>query len=157
MSFFGPSGIRLLAASPTAVPHTGTTAETVLATVLIPGGAMGPIGRLRVISLWSYTNSANSKTMRIRLGGIAGLQVAAQVSTTTATVQTWQLIRNVNAENVQKMFNASSPVPFQTAATAALVTGAVNTAVDQNLVFTATLANTGETITLEDYMVELIR
>src|SRR5687767_4986995 len=74
--------VSLLAASPAAIAHTGTTDETVVATVVIPGGLMGTNGRLRVTSLWTWPNSANSKTVRVRFSGLSGTQVNAGVGTT---------------------------------------------------------------------------
>lgn len=63
---------RVIAASAVAVSHTGDTIETVLANIAIPAGAMGANGALHITAVFSYTNSANAKTLRIRLGGISG-------------------------------------------------------------------------------------
>lgn len=145
---------RVLAASAVAIAHTGTTDETVLATVTIKAGVMGTNGRLRVTSLWSWPTSANNKTVRHRFSGLSGTQVNAIVATTTQSGQMFNIIRNNNAANAQKYFNGTV-VPYQNVTTG-LITSAVDTSVDTSLVFTAALANTGETITLQDYMVELI-
>lgn len=152
---FPASKTFILAANAVAIAHTGTVDETVLATVTVPGGAMGLNGRLRVISLWSWTNSANTKTARCRFSGISGTQVNAGAGTTTASTQLTNIIRNVNAANAQKYFNGTI-APFNIPNAAAIITSSVDTSVDQTLVFTAQLTNTGETITLQDYMVELI-
>ena len=146
---------RVLAASAVSIAHTGTTDETVLATVAIPAGIMGLNGRLRVTSLWSWTSSANTKTARCRFSGLSGSQVNAGAGTTTASIQLFNLIRNVNAANSQKFFNGTI-TPFNVPNAAAISTSAVDTSADQTVVFTAQLTNTGETITLQDYMVELI-
>ena len=52
-----------------AASHTGDTAETVLATVPIPAGAMGEYGRIEVEALFSHSLNANAKIPRIKFGG----------------------------------------------------------------------------------------
>src|SRR5688500_6060251 len=82
-AFMGP---YVLAQSAVAASHTGNTTETTLATVTVPANAIGANGRLRVTSLWSHTNSANSKTLRVRFGGAAGtIYTSLTVTTTLST------------------------------------------------------------------------
>lgn len=145
-------GWRVLAASGVAASHTGDTNETTLATVLIPAGAMGPNGVLRVTSVWSYTNSANTKVLRLRLGGAAGSLFQSVAVTTTASLRHEVQICNRGVQNAQLgqpgtgAFGASSSAPS---------TGAIDTSANQDLVFRALLTNSGETVTLESYLVEL--
>lgn len=144
-----PSAV--LAQSAVAVPHTGTTNETALATIAIPAGAMGANGSLRITSLWSYTNSANNKTIQVKLGGTAFFTA---INTTTASYNDQTIIRNRTiATQVSHLANAGSRIGTSGSAP---TTGAINMAVAQNLTLTATLANTGETITLEGYTVEIL-
>lgn len=140
----------VLAKSAVAASVTGTVAETTLATVSVPAGAMGPNGALRVTSLWKYTNSANAKTLKVQFGGVNFLFVAP---TTSASFYTITTIQNRNAQNAQ----VSNPPASggMGSAGAAVTTGAVDTSAAQNLDFKATLVNTGETITLESYIVEI--
>lgn len=142
----------VLAQSAVAAALTGSTAETVLATISLPAGAMGANGVLRVTSLWSYTNSANVKTLRGRLGGLAGTQFLSQAATTTVSARLQFQVQNRNAANSQVggALNASFGVSGQVA-----ITSAINTAVAQDIVLTGQLASAGETITLEAYLVEL--
>ena len=143
----------VLAASGVAVPHTGDTAETVLGTVAIPAGAIGPNGMIRVTTLWSVTNSANNKVLRARLGGIGGTQFFSTTQTTVATYNDpVRLIQNRNSQSSQIGRGASTT---GAGSTAAVVTGTIDTSAAQDLVFTGTLANSGETVTLESFLVEL--
>jgi len=145
----------VLGASGTAVPHTGTLTETAIASVTIPAGAMGLHGVLKVASLWSYTNSANTKIIRIRYSGLTGTAYYGNSLTTTASLWAVCMIWNAGAANSQRgMVTAIAP---QGTSTAALVTSAVDTAADSTVAFCATLANVGETITLQNYVVELLR
>ena len=144
---------EVLAASGASVSVTGTTTETTLATIPVPAKAMGPNGVLRITALWTYPNTANIKTLRHRFGGTA---FNSQPMTTTAMVQTFVMIRNANSEIAQKALNLSNTTPFATSTGTPMI-GAVDTRIAQNLTISGLLANTGETITLESYIVELMR
>lgn len=145
----------IIAASAVAVPHTGNTNETTLATVAIPAGAMGLNGSLRVTTLWSCTNSGNNKTMRARLGGIGGSAFLAAVATTSASMRVMSILSNRDAANSQVGFPSGNSAGTGTS-TGAIFTSAVDTSAEQTLVLTAQLASAGETITLESYQVELL-
>lgn len=144
----------ILSASAVQVPHTGNTDETALATVTVPGGAMGANGILRVTTMWTWTNSANDKIPRIRLGGISGTIYFVTTQTTTASNRWQTQIHNRNATNSQVGFNSAASSPF-VSATLAVATSAVDTAAATTLVLSGQLENTGETIALEYYLVEL--
>lgn len=139
---------------------TGTTSETILATVQIPGGAMGANGIIRVTSLWSMTSSANTKTLTWRFGaagaGIGGTTYSGTPVTTSSLFHDMRLVRNITA-STQKGLSSGNPTGGLGVSSGALVTSSVNTANAAEVAFTATLTNTGETITLESYLVELIR
>lgn len=143
---------RVIAASAVAVAHTGDTLETTLATITVPAGAMGPNGALRVTSLWSITSSANTKTLRYRLGGSAMLQSAL---TTSSASQQHRLIQNRNAQNAQVAHASSFSNSFGQASGASVTTSAIDTSAPASLTLTGQLANSAETITLESYVVEL--
>lgn len=151
----GTLGTRyVLAKSGVAVSHTGDTNETALATVPLPANAMGPNGVLFITAIWSYTNSANNKIMRTRLGGISGTVFGQTTATTSAVLREQREIHNRNS--------ASSQVGFQLGSggwitsSSALATASIDTTSAQDIVLSALLANSGETITLEAYVVEVI-
>ena len=143
---------QVLAASAMVVSLTGSTAKTTLATVTVPGGAMGANGVLRITSLWSHTNSANTKTPRIEFGGT---QYYGTALTTTATSRMYHTIANRNAANSQ-VGGAGSEIFNWGATTGSLTTSDANTSADQDLVFSGQLANGGDTIALESYLVEVL-
>jgi len=88
---------RLLLASGVAVACPADTTEDILATIPLPGEIMGPNGIIFLESFWSYTNSANNKTLRARLGGAAGTQFLNFVATTSATFRDRRMIVNRGA------------------------------------------------------------
>jgi hypothetical protein len=147
-------GWRVIGASGVAVPLTGSTNETALATITIPAGAMGPNGALRATIVTSYTNSGNNKTFRYRLGGIAGTVLMAVPTTTTASQMMQRIIQNRNAQNSQ-ISAASAVANAFGSSSASPATGAVDTSAAQDLVISGQLADAGETMTLESYIVEL--
>lgn len=141
----------VLAQSAVAVPLTGTLAETTLATISVPAGAMGLNGMLRISAICSVTNNANAKTIKFVFGGTTYNQVALP---SVGSGQWYTTIRNRNSTNSQ----VSGALPSMGAGTnsSAAFTGAVDTSIAQTLTITGTLANTGDTITLEAYTVELL-
>lgn len=145
---------RILAASAVAVSGPADTNENILATINIPAGAMGLNGILRITTVWSITNSANNKTLRIRLGGIGGTAHFALVTTTSAMHFDTRMIANRNAANSQVSFHSASLPPTSNGAA---IAGSIDTSVAQTLVITGQKASAGETITLESYLVELLR
>lgn len=145
----------VIGASGVASSVTGTASETSLAGITIPANAMGTNGVLRVTALWTYTNSVNAKTLRVRFGnglsGTAFQNLAAANS--TAAFRTFTTIQNRNSASSQIAGIAGGNF---TATTIANVTGTIDTTAQQTLTISGQLANTGETITLESYLVELL-
>ena len=140
---------RVLAQSSVAVSHTGNTNETTLASIVIPAGAMGPNGRVRITSLWSGTNSGNNKTMRHKFGGV---NYFAQNLTTQQGWRQETEICNRNAANSQ----AGNGNNSWGAAGQAMNTSAIETTSAVTVLVTGQLANASETISLEAYRVEVL-
>lgn len=152
-----PPGFQVLAVSAGSVSHTGDTSETVLATVVIPGGSMGSNGVLRITALWSASpNNANNKTPRTRLGGIGG-KILRQVSLPSLlSARECIQIQNRNAQNSQVGAASGAGAGGWNGAGAAVLTASVDTSTDQSLVFTGQLATGTDSITLESYIVEVL-
>lgn len=148
---------QLLAATAVAASVTGTTSETVLATVSIPPGAMGLTGAIEVRTIWSGTASANNKTYRVRLGGASGSQVLSIVLTTTPNLSDVRRLRNRNSASSQLCSaGGGGPVGGFGSTDSSIVATSINTAVAQDLVISAQLAISSETATLEGYEVWLL-
>lgn len=129
---------------------TGGTAETVLATVKIPGRLLGPKGAIRVWPLFSFTNSANLKSFRLRFGGSL---LGSFFATTSATGRFLWAFQNRDSAALQVAIDGGG----LGTATAAVLTAAIDTTVEQALTITGQLANAGESITLQSYIVEVYR
>jgi len=146
---------RVLAASAVPIAVPADTNENILVPVTVPAGAMGPNGVLRVITLWSFTNNANNKTMRVRLGGIGGTIYLNSVIAAALSSQQQTIIQNRNAEDSQIGAGAAAAA-FGTS-TAAVVTSAVDTAQSAVLAITGMKASAGDSLVLERYLVEIMR
>lgn len=142
----------LLAQSAVASPMTGTTNETTLTTIAVPAGAMGVNGGVRISGLFSYTNSANGKALRVRFGGTA--YYGPTVTTTNSAAFLFE-IWNRGTANSQIGPAVTNTVPLGAAAVAP-TTSTVDTSATFNITITGQLANSGETITLEAYTVEVL-
>lgn len=140
----------VIASSGTAVSLTGTATETALASIAIPANLMGTNGRIIAKSNWSVTNSANNKTIRHKIGasGIGGTNIGQIVVTTIAGARYEIEYWNKNAANSQGIVWSSTGFGPITPVTAAIDTTAVH-----YMNFTAQLATTSETITLDSYQV----
>jgi len=139
----------LLDQSASPIALTGTTAETLLRAVRVPGGLLGQQGMLTITSLWSLTNNANAKTPRLYYGGTAfrGVSFPSSASALDRT-HIW-----ARGEQAQISFPATTGVVYGFGTSLSPTVGAVDSRVDQTLEFRAQLANAGDVITLEAYSI----
>lgn len=131
-----------------------STSEEDLISIPIPAGLMGANGQLVVTHFWEMTNSANNKTMRVKLGGtafFANVQTAALIFLPPPT-RIW----NRNNEASQIAFAAANGNVTVSTGTAA-TTGTVNTTSATTLAISGQKATGAETLRLYAYSVELIR
>lgn len=134
---------------------TGTLAKTELVSVMVPGGLLGANGRLRITANWTYTNSANAKTISAEFGGV---QIATAAPTTTNTGRHRYEVWNAGAENVNRhMSNTASQAAIDfTAGSISYVARTIDTRADMVLQLFGQLAVDTELIRLEGWMVEAI-
>lgn len=152
----------ILGCSGSAVALTGTASETILATIPIAAGALGLNGAVRVTAYFSMTNNANNKTPRIRFGasgaGTSGASIQGPTLASIAGYRTQGEIHNRASVSSQVYSPAGlgsggwSSSTGVNPATAAIDTGAAT-----EIAITGQLANTGDTLTLEYYLVEVFR
>lgn len=140
----------------TPVTLTGTTTETVLWQGTITANALGKNGVLRITHLWSYTNSANTKNLRVRFDGIGGTVFFNNAASTTNSTQSQTIIRNRNSTSSQIGFASGSANSFSTS-TGNPITSSINTTGNVLLVLTGQLGTSTETIQLESVDVELLK
>lgn len=136
---------------------TSSLSEVLLTSVQIPANAMGTNGALEVFSHWTWTNNANSKTLRVRWGSsndLTGNQMIVVSPTANSSVQEWNWIQNMGATNSQKDFVNSTSARFSTNSNNMSV-ASIDTTAATWIVFSALVANGGDTLKLEQYSVIL--
>jgi hypothetical protein len=145
-------GWTSLAASAVQSSNTGNINETTLASVALPAGAVGPNGILRIFSLWSFTNNANSKTPRVKIGSANNLFNAVQTS--VACLQLMSVIRNRNDQAVQ--VGQARNLAAAGGSTQAIASFTIDMSSSQTIDFTGQLTNVADVIALEAYSIELL-
>lgn len=160
-TYWSPLGGEVtLAMVGTTYAVTGTATETVLSTYTLPAGLLTPNSQLDIMHTWTYTNSANSKTVRIKHsslgGGTGGDAYYSVAATTSLSLMATCSIRSNNSTSAQKGWGVGNTVPSGLSAIASTLRSfSRSTSVATDIVFTGQLANTGETITLSGYTIVL--
>ena len=150
-------GVTLLAHSGTAASLTGTTTETTLATYTMPANTLKANGILRITSAWSCNSSANIHRARVRFGGTGGTVYSQDAMASRLSGQGITFIRANNSVSAQKAFSGSLfSNSSYTTGSGALTTSTVDTTSNVDIVLSGELANSGDTLTLEGYTIELL-
>ena len=132
----------------TPVSLTGTTAETTMLTIPVKGGLIGVNGVLAIQPLWNANNSANSKTLRIKLGATTCYSYGtANLLHQDAYIN----VRNIGSESSQKTTSGMS------GGTGGTVNNynstSTDTSVDFNIVVTGQLANSADTMAIQAFLI----
>lgn len=152
MGFLVKTGSLILGASgvATAAPANDTN-ENILATINIPQLPANALIVYRVAI--SQTNNANVKSMRLRLGGIAGTDLWGALSVASQARYCFDgVIQNRGATNSQVAHFMYGATAF---ASAAAATASIDTSAPTTLVITAQKATGTDTVTLESYYAAL--
>jgi hypothetical protein len=151
-----PNFTRVYDCQNTPSSHTGDTAETVLYTLTIPGGTMGPNGILTIDGVLTVTNNANNKNFRLKFGSTEYLTTATSMANTRSA---WfsKIIANQNDQAVQVGSLLTIDKGPGSKGTLNNVTGTENTASDIILQLTVELEAAGDTATLDFICVNLMK
>lgn len=147
--------VSVLAMSATAVSCAADTAENTLATYTLVGYTMGPRASIRIKAEWSYTGSANAKTLRIKFGGTDFLSVGDTAPANTSAIGECQ-IYNRGSQSSQR----GSGTVISNGATVfagTVQTATVDTSAAVTILITGQKASAGETLTLESYTIEILK
>ena len=130
---------------------TGTTSVVTLATITIPAGLLGANGKLKIYPLWSNTNNANTKTLRVVLNG--GPMYTA-VSQNCVHNSGLLILRNFNSETTQRMSSGMTAGLGST--TGSIAAPTIDTSAAVTITFSGQLAVGTDTLTLEDLFIEVV-
>ena len=145
--------VKLYTTGSTTTAVTNTTAETQVASFTLPGGVMGMNGVLRLWPMLSQTNSANGKTLRIKLGAATAITQAFG-GAGSASAYGILTIRNLNSQSSQKSTQGGSLGVGTTSS--AIGTSAADTSADITVSLTVQMGALAETVTLEHLFVEVL-
>lgn len=134
-----------------AVVLTGTTSLTTLATITIPAGLIGANGKVKFYPLWSNTNNANTKTLRVIINGATTVHTAT--SQNSVHNSGLLILRNFNSETIQRM--SSGMVAGFGSTTGSIAAPTIDTTVPVTVAVTGQLANSADTMTLEGLFLEI--
>lgn len=139
--------VEVFASSAVAVSCALTAVDEVLASYTIAANTLGVNSILQIEPLWTYTNSANNKIIKVKLAG-----TTVYSATRTTSVKEAPLIvlsnRNSLASQIQPYDNA-----YTTAAVGTPATYTINFAGSVTVEITGQRANSGDTLKLEYYRI----
>lgn len=149
-----PPGLVLLWNRAVAIDHTGGTSEVSKVKKTIPAGIMGLHGRIEWEIYYSWTDSANDKTLKVKFGGTTFFSRLTTATQTTGRVSGF--IANRGSAAVQVGSHSQAGDGWGEAA-AAVVTATVNTALNASFTVTCQLENSGEHIVIQAYTIKVFR
>lgn len=135
--------IEALASSAITVSCASTAVDEVLATFSIAAGTMGPNSILQIEPLWTYTNSANNKILKVKIGGST-----VYTATRTTSVKDGPLIVLANRNSLASQIKPYDSV-YVTAALGAPETFTIDFAATVEVEITGQRANGADALKLE--------
>lgn len=133
----------------TAGAYAGGTTSVTLATIKIPGGAIGPNGKLRVDIIYTGTTNANQKNINVLYGGNSLLGSVFVTAYTAITARLFAEFFNKGSESV----NAHIPSLAYGQVSLAPAYTSIDTSKTQNLTFNCNVATATDSIMIEHYVV----
>lgn len=145
----GLPGAFVLAQSAAPASVTGTTVETVLATVVIP--PLGANSAIRITTQYSFSGGNGNRNVNVRLNGVQARQFL--VAATVMSAETVTTIRNrgVASQTVFGLGQAGSG-----SATGSPVSLTADTSVPTTLTLLGSPVSAADSVTLEGYTVEIL-
>jgi hypothetical protein len=131
---------------------TGTTAKTLMASFTLKANRMWKYGLLKVWTSWTFAGTSGTRTTDVELGATPFNAVAVSATNLSATLLTQ--ISNQGAVNSQ-VGTQSAFIGLGQGAVAP-ASGSVDTTADQIVSIYMTLANSGDSATLNWWYAELI-
>lgn len=160
---FNPSR-RILYKNNVSVSLTGTTAETILDSVLIPAGTIQANDVLNIVMTFTKSGVAGNSSPKIRVNttNTLGGDVYLNYNIGGATTVYYKIRREIvfkNSVSSEEVFPSTLNQNDETGATitTAISTFTTNFGVDQYIIISNALGNAADTLTLRSWYVELIR
>lgn len=139
--------IESIASYAGAISASVTGADEQLEIIVIAAGTLGLNSILQFEPVWSFTNSVNNKTMKLRVGGQTIYSV-----TRTSSVREAPLIILANRNSLKSQI-APYDGNYTTASATAVATYAIDFTVDVIVEFVGNRASSGDSLKLEYYRI----
>ncbi len=136
------------------ISNTGSTTENTIYTGTIHANSIGVNGSFHIIGLWSVSNNANAKDIKVKFNGTTVLDILALTS--VAATHSYTILTNRNSLSAQVSGNVSSPAAnagFGTNSGSAVSTYTINTGADITVTVTMTNGNGTDTVSLEAFQI----
>lgn len=127
-----------------------STGELPVGQFKLPGGILGANGVLRVTTIWTVTNNGNTKTARVRLGGMGGTAFTFAFSGQVSIVSVF----NIHARGAQNSQLCSSGL--EGSAASANQSATVDFTQDQQIIITGQKNTGSDTMTLEGWSADIL-
>lgn len=136
---------------------TGTTSETIVAQCTVPANALGRVKVLRSYMFGTQSANTNTKTWRIRLGGLTG-EILASVApnAAAATVASLEVVTMNKTTTSAQSNTVRGTRPQDTLLQVSQSNTTVDTTAELTLVITGQLANSADSMTLTNALIELV-
>lgn len=136
--------------------YVQATTEITLRSVTVPGGSMGPNGRLREFSLMEVANTVSNKTLKAYFDTLLHANV---IPTTTLSLRQEFFVQNTGAETAQRYAVGTSGVAVTSGTQSAvnLLAGSVDTRTDKLLTVTGQLASAADYLISTAFSVEVLQ
>jgi hypothetical protein len=134
---------------------TGSTGQNTFDTLTLPAGMMGPTGIMRIVALWSFVSGGTpgTRTTQFVLGGQV-LNGPANANNLLSYRSNFLVMnRSLSSQIVSAPTSGNTPFGTFPAAAPAF---AINTGIDQPILFRGQLGNAGDSMTLEAYTIEVM-
>ena len=139
---------ELIAGSAIGFSCSLTGLEEILDSFVIPAGLLGVNSILQIEPVWSYTNSANNKTLGVKIG-----TTTVYSATRTTSAAEAPLIVLMNRNSVKSQIAPYNSGNYLTAGTVTPSTYSIDFSKNQIVFVTGLRANGGDSLKLEYYRV----
>lgn len=133
--------------------HTGDTNRTSLFSFVMKAGTMGVNDHLEIWQFNQWTNSANTKTHELVMGGT---NIFTRNTNTTASSIGIRTVTNRNSLTSQVIYTIGADIGLGISSTTNAVIS-VDTSIDVTFEWFVTLANSGETAGVQGVIINLYK
>lgn len=141
-------------ASAKSIAHTGDTTETTLATVTLPGGALGANGILRLTLIPKFTGTAGTKSIRAKIDGTGFMLATSVAGSLSGYLQRTLIADNSQAAQFSEYNVAVGPAGYTGNAIQAFTK---DLTVAKDITITGALANGADSIDWVYYLIEIMQ